>query len=156
MEGGEGPPEPLSFAQDGEPRQPALETLQAQLLEHPAIVADRPSPLEVVVTLVLGRGGGPGASSQAVLADDDRAHRQMVPGPVVPGSIRPVRIRIASAVPPRRPGPARTSGRGSGHPLPGRPIAPARPTSAPWSCGPGPDPHRRSLPTQSRPAARDS
>src|SRR5207237_2200036 len=130
VEGGEGPPEPLSFAQDGEPRQPALETLQAQLFEHPAVVANRPSPLEVVVTLVLRRGGGPGASSQAVLADDDLAHRQMVPGPVAPRSMRPVRITIASAVPPRRPGPARTSGRGSGHPPPGRPTAPSRPTSA--------------------------
>src|SRR4051794_10744914 len=53
IESGERGSEPLALAEDREPRQPALEPLEAQLLQDPHVVDDGASPLVVVIAAVL-------------------------------------------------------------------------------------------------------
>ena len=48
-------PEPLPLAEDRQPGEPRLEALEGELLEEPAVVGHRPSPLLVVVGEVVGR-----------------------------------------------------------------------------------------------------
>src|SRR5262245_58188501 len=48
----EGLTEVLALAQDGEPRKPRLETLEAYLLEQTPVVRDRTAPLVVVIVTV--------------------------------------------------------------------------------------------------------
>ena len=63
VEAGEGGTEGLALAQDGQPRQPGLETLQAQLLEQALVIGHRPAPLGVVVMpVVVRRETGPVAA----------------------------------------------------------------------------------------------
>ncbi len=52
----------LALVQDGEPAQAGLKTLQADLLEQPAVVRHRKAPLGVVVVAVQRRGLAPGAT----------------------------------------------------------------------------------------------
>ena len=58
--------------QDRDPRQPGLESLEAQLLEQRAVAVQRRAPLLVVVALVLGVGARPRAARATVVADDRR------------------------------------------------------------------------------------
>ena len=59
-----GPP-----AQDGDPGQPGLEPLEAQLLEEGAVAVQRNAPLLVVVPAVLGVVADPSAAVQPVVAE---------------------------------------------------------------------------------------
>src|SRR5829696_1542890 len=45
----EGLPEVLALAEDGDPAEPGLKSFEANLLEQPAIVGDRPPPLVIVI-----------------------------------------------------------------------------------------------------------
>ena len=49
VEAGERLTEVVALAQDGQPRQPGLEPLEAELLVEPVVVGDRPAPFGVVV-----------------------------------------------------------------------------------------------------------
>ena len=52
IETGEGLAEILALPQDGQPGQARLKTFEADLLEQPEVVADRPAPFMVVVVAV--------------------------------------------------------------------------------------------------------
>ena len=58
IEPGERRPEGLALAQDGDPCQPGLEALEAELLEQPDVVDNRTPPLVVVVRPVQRVAGG--------------------------------------------------------------------------------------------------
>src|SRR5690606_26063793 len=64
----------LALGADGAPAQPRLETLEAQLLEQPAIVGDRESPFGVMVVKELGRRAAPGTPRPAIRPGDRFAH----------------------------------------------------------------------------------
>jgi hypothetical protein len=66
--------EVLALAQDRQPRQARLKTLEAQLLEQTMVVGDAEPPLGVVVRHVLGRRGAPTAPRLSVVTRDD-VHR---------------------------------------------------------------------------------
>src|SRR5690606_7297889 len=66
--------EVLALGEDGAPAQPRLETLEAQLLEQPAIVGDRESPFGVMVVKELGRRAAPGTPRPAIRPGDRFAH----------------------------------------------------------------------------------
>src|SRR5690606_3039413 len=57
------------LAQDGEPGQPGLETLQAELLEEAAVLGHRPTPFLVVIVLVVRQARLPPAATVAVGAE---------------------------------------------------------------------------------------
>jgi hypothetical protein len=69
----EPPTKVLPFAQDGEPTQTGLKSLEADFLEEAAIIGDRVAPFFVVVaTIVLG-GGAPPTTRNTVLASHNAA-----------------------------------------------------------------------------------
>src|SRR5690606_33019762 len=72
-------PERLPLAEDREPRQPGLETLEAQLLEQAAVVGDGEPPLRVVVGAVYLGLGSPPAAMPPVGADHGRVHGASMP-----------------------------------------------------------------------------
>ena len=74
VEGRERLPEACPLAEDRQPGQATLETLQAQHLVDAAVVPDRPAPLVVVILLVFRRRCPPGAPGQAVAAEHQFAH----------------------------------------------------------------------------------
>src|SRR5690606_39814589 len=81
----EGGAEGLALAQDGGPRQPRLETFQAEPFEQPALVAHRHAPFGVVVVAQKRVVRGPGRPRQTVRADDDagvRRHAASCPCPL--------------------------------------------------------------------------
>ncbi len=57
----------LALGEDGSPAQPGLETLQAQLLKQPPIVADREAPFSIVIAEKLWSRGAPRAPRLPVL-----------------------------------------------------------------------------------------
>ena len=63
--------EVLALAEDDEPAQPGLESLEADLLEEPAPVTDGHSPFAVVVAAVERITVAPEAADDAVIAEDD-------------------------------------------------------------------------------------
>jgi hypothetical protein len=65
VETGERGPERLALAEDRQPGQPGLESLQAQLLEQPHVVPLRDAPLVVVVRPVVGGRPRPPAPAPA-------------------------------------------------------------------------------------------
>jgi len=67
----ERPAERLALAQDRRPRQPRLERLEAEALEQSALVADRHTPLGVVVVAQHRLLRRPPWSRQPVVADDE-------------------------------------------------------------------------------------
>lgn len=71
VEAVERPPEVLALAQDRQPREAGLEAFETELFEEAPVVVDRKAPLGVVVGLVLGRGGAPEATDDAVVAFDE-------------------------------------------------------------------------------------
>ena len=81
VEPGEGGPEVLPLAQDGQPGQPGLEALQAEPLEDADVAADRPAPLLVVIGEILGSAQTPGAAQLAVRTFDDAHLRHVLRGP---------------------------------------------------------------------------
>ena len=81
IELGERSPKVLALAQDRQPRQPRLEPLQAQLLEQPPIVVDRPPPLVIVIGDVIGEVAGPPAPGAAVVPDDEPIGHLATPAP---------------------------------------------------------------------------
>ena len=56
----------LALPEDGQPGQSRLETFEADLLEQPDVVADRPAPFVVVIVAVELVIAGPGAAQRAV------------------------------------------------------------------------------------------
>ena len=70
VEAGEGGPEVVALAQDREPREARLESLEADLLEQPMIVDHRTPPLAVVVGHVVGRAAAPEAALAPALVGD--------------------------------------------------------------------------------------
>jgi hypothetical protein len=67
--------EPLTergpFAQDRDPRQARLESLEADLFEDLPLAVQWDAPLLVVISLVLRVGAGPCAAGESVGADDE-------------------------------------------------------------------------------------
>jgi hypothetical protein len=74
VEGLEGAPEVLAFAEDGEPAQSRLETFEAELLEQAIVVGDRAAPFEVVVRPVQRIACAPPAASDAVFSHHHVGH----------------------------------------------------------------------------------
>src|SRR5690606_4887444 len=72
-------PERLPLAEDREPRQPGLETLEAQLLEQAAVAGDGEPPLRAVVGAVYLGLGSPPAAMPPVGADHGRVHGASMP-----------------------------------------------------------------------------
>jgi hypothetical protein len=70
-----------------------LEPLQAQLLENPVVVADRPAPFLVVVALVLGCRRTPRTSGKFVFSDHEVPHREQS------GLTRQSRLRYGESPP---------------------------------------------------------
>ena len=66
LEAGEGVPEGLPFAQDGDSDQSGLDGLQAQPLVQNAHAGDRPVPLVVVIVAVLRSSERPAAAKPSV------------------------------------------------------------------------------------------
>jgi len=66
----EGGSKTCALAQDGQPGQTALESLERNPLEDRRLAVNRPTPLLVVVGLVFEGRRGPGAASLAVRPDD--------------------------------------------------------------------------------------
>src|SRR5208282_5928402 len=64
------PSEAFAFSQDSKPGKTGLEPFEAELLEHPLIVADRQPPFAVVVGLVLGCRRSPPTPGYTVFADN--------------------------------------------------------------------------------------
>ena len=58
--------EVFSLAQNREPRQSSLKTLEAKFFEQPRVVSDWPSPLSVVILDVLSIVSGPPAAMFSV------------------------------------------------------------------------------------------
>ena len=86
IEAGERGAEVVALAQDREPRQAGLESLEAQLLEEPHVGRDAAAPLVVVVREVVGRGGAPGAACQSVRPDDEFHRASVAAGSSPPAS----------------------------------------------------------------------
>ena len=63
VEAGEGVAEILALAEDRQPRQAGLEALEADLLEQPEIVGDRPPPFAIVIDRVVRRARHPRRSA---------------------------------------------------------------------------------------------
>src|SRR6185503_8654932 len=66
--------EVLALGEDRPPAQTGLETLEAELLEQPAVVADREAPFGVVIVQELGRRAAPAAARLAIGTGDRCAH----------------------------------------------------------------------------------
>src|SRR5579864_4348173 len=63
--------EVLTLAKDRDPTQSRLESLEAELLEDPAIVRDRTTPLTIVVVLVQRIAYAPPAARAPIGSDRD-------------------------------------------------------------------------------------
>jgi hypothetical protein len=60
--------EVLSLAEDRQPTEASLKTLEADLLEEPRVVMDRPAPLGVVIGGIVRGAGPPPATRAPVIA----------------------------------------------------------------------------------------
>ena len=60
----------LTLAQDRQPGQPGLETLQADLFEEPDIVIDGQTPFVIVVMEIIGQVAGPEATRHPIRSDN--------------------------------------------------------------------------------------
>src|SRR6266851_10429250 len=59
-------PEVLPLAQDNQPGQPRLKSLQADSFEDPDVISDRPAPLRIVIAEVLGTAQTPRTAKAAI------------------------------------------------------------------------------------------
>ena len=75
VEAPERAPEVLALAEDRQPRQAGLETLEADLLEEPVVVGDSSAPLVVVVAQVVGVSAVPPTALLPIVADDEATSR---------------------------------------------------------------------------------
>ena len=86
VEAVEGGPKVLSLAQDRDPGEAGLETLEAELLEEPHIIDHRPTPLVVVILVVVGSRAGPAATNGTVVARDRIADHSITPSTRAPSA----------------------------------------------------------------------
>ncbi len=71
IETGKGGTEILALAQDRQPGQAGLKSLQADLFEEPDVIDDRPAPFLVMIALIFRQIAVPKAAVLAILTGND-------------------------------------------------------------------------------------